>query len=242
MQQDKTPVTTDLVLLGGGHSHLFVLKHFAMNPLPGVRLTLVSRDLHTPYSGMLPGFIAGHYSRDETHIDLLPLARFAAARVVHDEVTGLDADRRQLRFAARPALDYDLLSINIGARPTSPSLAPSGDFQFGVKPVDRFIASWAQLEQRLRDGGGEFHLAIIGGGAGGVELALSLHYRARQLSPPARPLRLTIVTDRDRLLHGHNQRVGQIFRRILQQRALMPEKRLTLTRIQWIRPHHTRRW
>ena len=83
MQMDEPPVTTGLVLVGGGHSHLFVLKKLAMQPLPGVRITLVTRDLHTPYSGMLPGYIAGHYSYDETHIDLLPLARLAGARVIH---------------------------------------------------------------------------------------------------------------------------------------------------------------
>ncbi|MDH3220760.1 MAG: hypothetical protein OEO19_14600 [Gammaproteobacteria bacterium] len=109
-----------------------------MNPLPGVRLTLVTRDLHTPYSGMLPGYIAGHYDFDDTHIDLPPLAHLAGARVIHDSVTALDADRGRIRFAHRPALDYDLVSINIGSRPTSP-LADDDGLQFAVKPVDRFI-------------------------------------------------------------------------------------------------------
>ena len=218
MQPDNSPVKTDLVLLGGGHSHLFVLRHFAMNPLAGVRLTLVSRDLHTPYSGMLPGFIAGHYSYDETHIDLLPLARYAGARIIHAEVNGLDSDRRQLKFADRPALDYDLLSINIGSRPSTPNGFETDGLQFAVKPVDRFIASWDQLERRLCDREDEFQLAIIGGGAGGVELALSLDYRARKLNRGR--LKLTVVTDRDHLLPGHNSRVRQMFRQILERRSI----------------------
>ncbi len=220
MQQNEVTVTSDLVLLGGGHSHLFVLKYFAMNPVPGVRLTLVSRDLHTPYSGMLPGFIAGHYRFDDAHIDLLPLARYAGARVIHDEVTGLDAERGRVQFANRPELDYDLLSINIGSRPTSPSLAQTDDLQFAVKPVDRFIESWEQLERRLRESEQDFNLAVIGGGAGGVELALSLDYRARQLQAPSARLKLRLVTDRSQLLPGHNARVRRMFSRILEQRAI----------------------
>jgi selenide,water dikinase len=220
MQKDESPVTTDLVLIGGGHSHLFVLKHFAMHPLPGVRITLVTRDLHTPYSGMLPGFIAGHYDYDDTHIDLLPMARYAGARVIHDEVRAIDAEHKQISINGRPPLDYDLLSINIGSRPFNPQGESSAKNQFAIKPVDRFIESWHQLEQGLQDSDGELRLAIIGGGAGGVELALSLDYRARQLSRPRAGLKLVIVTDRERLLPGHNARVQQLFAEILEQRSI----------------------
>jgi selenide,water dikinase len=220
MQKNDSPVTTDLLLVGGGHSHLFVLKHFAMNPLAGVRLTLVSRDLHTPYSGMLPGFIAGHYAYDDAHIDLLPLARFAGARIIHDEVVALDPDIGQVEFENRPPLDYDLLSINIGSRPASPMIRESDKIQLAVKPVDRFIESWTRLEQRLLASDEGFQLAIIGGGAGGVELALSLDYRARQLRQSGAGLGLTIVTDRDRLLPGHNDSVRRMFGAILDQRNI----------------------
>ena len=199
---------------------MFVLKNFAMNPIAGVRLTLVSRDLHTPYSGMLPGFIAGHYTYDDAHIDLWPLARYAAARVIHDEVVGLDADLGQVKFADRPALDYDLVSINIGSRPASPPGTATDKLQFAVKPIDRFIASWGELEQRLLASDEDFQLAIIGGGAGGVELALSLDFRARQLQSTRARLRISIVTDRDQLLPGHNTRVRRMFTRILEQRAI----------------------
>ena len=163
MQKDESPITSDLVLIGGGHSHLFVLKHFAMHPLRGVRITLVTRDLHTPYSGMLPGFIAGHYDYDDAHIDLLPLARYAGARVIHAEVSAIDAERNQVFIHGRPALDYDLLSINIGSRPFIPHAEDAINNQFAVKPVDRFINSWHQLEQGLQDNDSDLRLAIIGG-------------------------------------------------------------------------------
>ena len=81
---------SDLVLLGGGHAQLYVLKSFAAAPMPGVRLTLIAREVMTPYSGMLPGFIAGHYAESECHINLAPLAEIAGARLVADAAVGID--------------------------------------------------------------------------------------------------------------------------------------------------------
>jgi selenide,water dikinase len=219
MQTDDPYITSDLVLIGGGHSHLFVLRHLAMKPPANTRITLVARDLHTPYSGMLPGYIAGHYSRDETHIDLAPLARQAGARIIHGEVEGIDCDARRISIDGRPPIDYDLLSINIGSRPSIPDGADRHR-QIAVKPVDRFIRSWKQLEQRLLEVDDELKLAIVGGGAGGVELALSLQYRAARLENSRARLQVSIVTDADCLLVGHNRRVRESFERILRQRSI----------------------
>ena len=91
-----------LVLVGGGHAHVHVLKSFGVRPMPGVRITLVARDVETPYSGMLPGFIAGHYTCEECHIDLRPLASLAGARLIHDEAIGLDLAGRRVLCRGNP--------------------------------------------------------------------------------------------------------------------------------------------
>ena len=117
MQTASSPIVRDIVLVGGGHSHVGVLRYFAMHPLPGVRLTVVCTDAHTPYSGMLPGYVAGHYTYDEVHIDLCRLCAAIGARFIQAEVTGLDRTARTVLLRDRPALRYDLVSINTGSTP-----------------------------------------------------------------------------------------------------------------------------
>ena len=135
-----TPAVRDLVLLGGGHSHVQVLKAFGMQPEPGVRLTLITPTFDTPYSGMLPGCISGVYDADEIHIKLAPLARFAGARLIFAAASGLDLARGQVLFQDRPPLRFDQLSINVGAVPVAPY-----DGAVTVKPISRFLPKWRAL-------------------------------------------------------------------------------------------------
>ncbi len=176
MRSHESPVLKDLVLLGGGHSHVTVMRRFGMQPAPGVRLTVIARDLHTPYSGMLPGFVAGHYGFDEIHIDLAPLARFAGARLYHDEAVGLDLANRRVLCRGRPPVAYDLLSIDTGSTPRL-DVPGAAETAIAVKPIGRFIAKWEALCRRLLAAPGPIRVGIVGDGAGGIELLLAAQHR-----------------------------------------------------------------
>jgi len=228
------PVIKDLVLIGGGHSHLSVLKYFAMNPVPGLRLTLITRDLHTPYSGMLPGYIAGHYQYDEAHIDLRPLAQFAQARIYHAEVNDIDFANNNVICNGRPPIHFDFISINIGSKPGTLHIPGADNFAMPVKPIDRFLIQWDQLVDKITNAESDFHLAVVGGGAGGVEMALATQHRLQQLlkqrdrSNDFLPqdllkldlLKLDLYCDSDHILPSHNKQVQKRFSRILQQRNI----------------------
>ncbi|MDH3326585.1 MAG: selenide, water dikinase SelD [Gammaproteobacteria bacterium] len=221
------PVVKDLILIGGGHSHLSVLKYFAMNPIPGLRLTLITRDLHTPYSGMLPGYIAGHYEYDQAHIDLRPLAQFSNARIYHTEVNSIDLEKQLITCTGRPAIHYDFVSINIGSKPGTLHIPGADEFTIPVKPIDRFLSRWDILiEQVLLSvkQNKTFHLAIVGGGAGGIEMALATQYRLQHLltqkNIDSQHLIIEIYCDGDNILPTHNSQVRKRFNRILQQRDI----------------------
>lgn len=224
MQNTSTSVVKDLLLVGGGHSHVSVLRKLGMQQIPGLRITLVTRDLHTPYSGMLPGYIAGHYEYDECHIDLGPLARFAGARLYHAEVNKLDVDNKQVHVDGRPPISYDLLSINTGSRPNVVEVPGALEFALVAKPIDVFLQRWEKVQQQLLNSNGDFNVVIVGGGAGGVELALSSQLRLKNLlknkgDNPER-LKFTLLTQGERILSTHNEGVQKRFQRVLKERQI----------------------
>src|SRR5689334_14466095 len=198
--QRRGAIRQDLVLVGGGHAHVHVLKSFGMRPVPGVRVTLVSRDVETPYSGMLPGYVAGHYRLEECHIDLGRLARFAGARLIRDEAVGLDKAHNAVLTRAHPPIQYDHLSIDIGSTPRADEVPGAAENTIAVKPIDRFAKRWEALLARA-DTAPRLRLVVVGGGAGGVELALATHHRLAVLC--AGPVEVTLAT-REKLLPSHN--------------------------------------
>jgi len=176
-----TPLSADLVLVGGGHAHALVLRQFAMRPVEGLRITLVSPSSHTPYSGMLPGLVAGHYSFEEAHIDLERLCAWAGVRFVCAAATALDPHARRLRLDGRPAIAYDLLSLDIGSQPDLDSVPGARQYAIPVKPVASLWQRWQALENSLARGE---RVAVVGGGAGSVELILAMAHplAGRQVS------------------------------------------------------------
>jgi selenide,water dikinase len=204
--QSSSPAVRDLVLVGGGHAHVQVLKHFAMNPVPGIRLTLVSEQDVAIYSGMVPGYLAGHYGLDDIQIPLEPLCRFAKARFINAEVCGLDPANNRLILSHRPDLGFDLLSLNCGAQPDL-----GGMPGIPVKPIYEFVRQWPELARRFTEQPGQ-HLAIVGAGAGGVEIALACR--------ASLPSQTAITLIGPTLLPGLSPRAAKLSRQALEQQQI----------------------
>jgi selenide, water dikinase len=172
--QSEFPVVKDLVLIGGGHAHALVLRMWAMRPLAGVRVTVINPAPIAPYTGMLPGHIAGHYTRDEIMIDLVRLARFAGARVILDRVVGIDRDAKQVILAGRPAISYDVACIDIGISSDLPEVTGYDAHGVAAKPLGDYAARWQEFIVRDLPSP---NVVVIGAGVGGVELALASAHR-----------------------------------------------------------------
>lgn len=178
MNAAPTPWLKHIVLVGGGHAQVQLLRRLGMRPEPGIKVTLICKDTHTPYSGMLPGYIAGHYGYDDIHIDLARLCAWAGVSFVRAEVTGLNPDTRQVMIAGRPALSYDVVSINTGSTPDLDSVPGAREHALPVKPIASLLERWQALRQLLeRDSeGATKRLVCVGAGVGGCELLLSVHH------------------------------------------------------------------
>ncbi|MFU8882991.1 MAG: selenide, water dikinase SelD, partial [Rhodobacterales bacterium] len=179
------PLTCDLVLIGGGHAHALVLRKWAMNPLAGVRLSVINPSPTAPYTGMLPGHIAGHYSRDELDIDLVQLARAAGARLILDRATGLQAGEKQLRLASGRMLHYDIASLDIGITAEMPAIAGFSTYAVGAKPLDTYAARWRSFLVAVQAGRKRPHVAVIGAGVAGVELAMAMAHALHTITASA---------------------------------------------------------
>lgn len=214
---NKRPIETDIVLVGGGHTHVQVLKSFGMRPEPGVRLTLIAKELNAPYSGMLPGLIAGRYRFEECHIDLVRLAQFAGARIIHGEVDQIDRSAKRVGLPDRPSIHYDLVSFDVGITPDLGGVRGAGKHGIAVKPISTFWPKWQQLEARVEADDSVQRITIIGGGAAGFELALAAAYRLRALRSQTgdkAAISVTLVAGEE-LLPTHNHRARSLARRAL---------------------------
>jgi selenide,water dikinase len=189
----------ELVLVGGGHAHVQVLRRWAMEPLAGVRLTVVLDRAEALYSGMVPGFVAGDYGAAECEIDVVPLARRAGARVLLAAATELDARAQRIALSGRPAIPYDLASLDVGSTVRGLELPGVREHALATRPIREFVDRLDAALERALAQSPVLRLLVVGAGAAGVELAFTVEARLRARG--ARP-EVALVTDADELLRG----------------------------------------
>ena len=212
----SVPIEKHVVLVGAGNAHLVFLKRWRMSPWPGVAVTLVSEFAEIPYSAMVPGHIAGEYRWDEITLDLVKFCRSADVRFVVARVTNLDPSKRQIEFVDRPAMSYDVLSLGLGSLPAEPDGWTDGEWSVAMRPLGPFVRQLEKLEASLASSSRSFHLAVVGGGASGCELALAIQRRFSQSSG----FRVSLLQANQRLLPSFPDRAAKLMERRLREAGI----------------------
>jgi len=178
-----TPVNKPrtLVLVGGGHAHLFVLESLARESWPDVEVTLVSLDRHHHYSGMVPGYLQGAYAEPQLRFDLEALCHAAGVRFHRGRAVALAPDAGLLELDAGPPLPFDLISFDIGSVPAGLETAGVREHAATVRPMSRAVELRRRLDALIESvaPGAMVETAVVGAGAGGFEVALAVEARVR---------------------------------------------------------------
>ena len=209
----------DLVLVGGGHTQIQILKSFGMKPEAGVRLTLITDVLNTPYSGMLPGYIEGIWSEQDIHINLVKLARFAGARLIHESVKFINTSTKTIYLNNNIKFKYDVLSLNCGASPDLSSIPGADRYAVAIKPISMFLDKLPSAEAISGP------ICIIGAGAAGAELALAFRHKYGASAD------IHLIGRSERILPTRSRRSSQLLTQALTQNNVKLHLGKAVTRI-----------
>ena len=220
-----------LVLVGGGHAHALVLRGLIDRPEPGLRLTLVAPERRSPYSGMLPGHIAGLYDHDAMHIDLVRLSERLGARFVPEKAVAFHGERPGVTLAGGEQIKGDLMSVDIGITPDLDAIAGAREHALAVKPIGTLLDRIGRVIADAQKPGGPRRFAIVGGGAAGVCLAFALARRLRtEAGVAASSFDFTVVTVGE-VLPEANASARRLVRRALERRAIALQENATVREV-----------
>jgi pyridine nucleotide-disulfide oxidoreductase family protein len=208
-----------IILAGGGHAQLSVLKALAYKKYP-LQVTLISPSRHQLYSGMLPGWMAGHYSLEQCRIDLKPLAEAANVQLVLSRITGINANEKFITLADGNQLEYDQLSLDVGSETNIAWADTAHDRLLPIKPLDNFVTQWPKIIAAATENA-NYQLAIIGGGAAGVELAFAAKHAFNQRQLQAK---IMLIASEHGLLPGHADGVKLCTEKLLLTRGIVLHK------------------
>ncbi|MDG2222447.1 MAG: selenide, water dikinase SelD [Rubripirellula sp.] len=209
-----------VVLMGIGHTNAHVLRMWRMNAPPDSDLTCLSNYSYATYSGMLPARLAGQVSPAQMEINLPALCGASGARLITDPVTGIDHAAREIQFASRPAVPFDVLSIGIGSVASMNTIEGKSDSLVPIKPMQSFVqrVNAAVVRGQQRRSAGPLSIVVIGSGVAGVEITSCLPGFLAPLQ--VGEYQLTVVTRSEQIVSDVQDRTRQEILKTWQKRKV----------------------
>lgn len=210
----------NIVFIGGGHSHIIALRLWGKKPVLGVNIIMISNVIKTPYSGMLPGYLAGYYNYDQSHINLEILAKFAKIKLIIDSVIDIDIKNKKVICESKNTINFDLLSIDIGSTPKSDEIEGAKLYTIPAKPVNLLIEKWEEIINKSEKNKNQIlTLNIIGGGAGGVELAMNIHQKLSTILTNEN-FKINLIHKQEKILSNHHKLASKKITNILKNKNI----------------------
>ena len=181
-----------LLLVGAGHAHIGLLRQLANKRFKNTNhdrdITVITEQPQTLYSGMLPGWMAGHYHLDEISIDIVELCSRAGVPLVQRPIIAVDADKQTVATATKECFDYEVLSLNTGAdtdltwlKQNSSEADTDINEVIPVRPISDFVEQWQQILQQAKQTS-HYKVAVVGAGAAATELVMAAQFALRQIN------------------------------------------------------------
>ncbi len=166
-----------LVLIGGGHANVQVLRKLCMNEYKGLNVILISEGYEAIYSGMTPGYIKKFYSLEDISIDLQRLCYNAGATFIKDKVINLDCENQKVYLKNNPSVSFDILSINSGSISNNRITNFNHESKIiSVKPISSLVANLSLIDDLIEKSSRKT-ISIVGGGVAAFELSFALYKR-----------------------------------------------------------------
>lgn len=223
--------SSDVVLVGAGHAHLYIAARAASFSECDIQLTLVDPDAFW-YSGLATGVLGGRYPPDLDRVDPQPLLESGGGRFVRDRVVGLDRAAGVALLQSGSTLHYDLISFNVGSEVALPSELKVSDGVWRAKPIRGLLELRERFEERysgVHAASPPLRALVIGGGATGCEIAANIDALARCRGSA---VRVDLVTEEPRLLAEHGPAVSRRLARFMSSRGITVHSRMEVVAVQ----------
>ncbi|BEP29807.1 NAD(P)/FAD-dependent oxidoreductase [Helicovermis profundi] len=203
-----------LVLVGGGHSHIYLLKEFGLNPNSLLNIILVSEYKYQFYSGMSAAYLEGIYSKDEIRFDIEKICKVSKIKFIKNKVVEINANEKYIMLSDDKKIEFDIISVNTGSIMYGLDIKGVRDYASVIKPLENLES----LREKFISGiDKRKNILVAGGGAAGFEIALSLKALSKKLN---KVVEVTILDSNSEILSKSNKKIKKISKKLIRENKI----------------------